>query len=72
MTNYSIGAANALVIMVDHEEWRIYELAAGSFDRRGSNTLIFESDGFVRRVRDYPANWRELSDAQLLALSWTA
>jgi hypothetical protein len=26
----------------------------------------------VRRVRGYPADWMELSDAELLALSWHA
>ena len=72
MTHNAIGAANALIIIVDHEEWRIYELAPGALDRRGSNTLIFESDGVIRRVRNYPANWRELSHAELLSLSWTS
>lgn len=72
MTSNAIGAANALIITIDHEEWRIYELAPGVFDRRGSNTLIFESDGVMRRVRNYPADWRDLSDSELLSLSWTA
>lgn len=72
MTNVAIGAATALIITVDHEEWRIYELAPGVFDRRGSNTLIFETDGVMRRVRNYPADWRLLSDVELVSLSWTA
>ena len=70
MANETTGAANALVITVDHEEWRIYELGPASYDRRGTNTLVFESDGFVRRVRVYPRNWRELSTEDLLRLSW--
>lgn len=72
MTNNDTGAANALVIIIDHEEWRIYELAPASYDRRGSNTLVFESEGVMRRVRSYPANWRELDVDALLSLSWTA
>ena len=72
MTNNEIGAATALVIIVDHEEWRVYELAGGSYDRRASNTLIFESEGVMRRVRNFPENWREMSTAALVALSWTA
>lgn len=72
MTKSEIGAATALVIIVDHEEWRVYELAGNSYDRRASNTLIFESDGVMRRVRSFPENWRELSPAELLTLSWTA
>ena len=72
MTNSQTGAATALVIIFDHEEWRVYEREPASYDRRDSNTLIFESDGVVRRVREFPKNWRELSTAALLALSWTA
>ena len=72
MANNATGATNALIITIDHEVWRIYELAPGVLDRRGSNTLIFESDGVMRRVRNYPPNWRELSDAELVRLSWTA
>jgi hypothetical protein len=32
--------------------------------------LFFESDAAVRRVRDFPAHWRTLTDAELEALSW--
>jgi hypothetical protein len=51
--------------------WLVYELAASAYDRRQSPCLIFESDSVVRRVRDYPPNWRELGDEDLIALSWT-
>jgi hypothetical protein len=70
MTSKATGATNALVINVDHEQWRIYELLPASYDRRGGNTLVFESDGVIRRVRNFPDNWRELSAEQLFALSW--
>ena len=50
--------------------WLIYELPPPSFDRRGSPSLVFESDMTVRRVRNYPADWRQLSDEALLSLSW--
>jgi hypothetical protein len=33
--------------------------------------LIFTSDRVGRRVRLYPANWRELSDKELHGLSWS-
>lgn len=72
MTTERVGAATALVIIVEHEEWRVYELPAASYDRRGSNTLVFESDTVVRRVRSFPETWRELSIPELLRLSWTA
>ena len=70
MTSNETGAAHALVITLDHEEWRVYELLPASYDRRGGNTLVFETDGVIRRVRKFPENWRELSPAALLALSW--
>ena len=34
-------------------------------------SLIFESDRIVRRVRNYPTNWEQLSDEDLIALSWS-
>jgi hypothetical protein len=72
MTNSATGPTTALIIRLDHEEWRVYELGPGAYDRRGSNSLIFESDGVVRRVRQFPADWRSMSPEALLALSWTA
>jgi hypothetical protein len=72
MTNSETGAETALVIKIDHEEWRVYELGPASYDRRGGNTLIFESDGVMRRVRSFPKGWRALSIEALLALSWQA
>lgn len=52
--------------------WLVYELPATPFDRRSSASLIFESDAAVRRVRNYPTDWRSLPDEALLALSWAA
>jgi hypothetical protein len=56
-------------LLGDGERWMVYEIQAPAFDRRGGKHLIFESTGVMRRVRDYPASWRELSDAALYALS---
>ena len=50
-------------------EWRVYEQVS-VYDRRQAPDLVFESDGVIRRVRNYPPNWKELSDAALLAVSW--
>jgi hypothetical protein len=57
---------------VDEEgqHWRVFERPFDSFDRRSGVSLIFTSDGAMRRVRNYPANWMELSDEELFALSW--
>ena len=32
--------------------------------------LVFYGPGTARRVREYPANWMELSDDELYAVSW--
>jgi hypothetical protein len=56
---------------VDGVAWLVFELAPTPFDRRNSPSLVFENDTTVRRVRVYPANWRTLSDDDLIALSWT-
>lgn len=55
----------------DGVRWLVYEQPAISYDRRSGASLIFESDSVVRRVRNYPPEWRQLSDCELLALSWT-
>ena len=56
----------------DGGHWLVYEQAYADYDRRSGVSLIFNSDSAVRRVRHFPANWLELSDAELLALSWKA
>jgi len=62
---------NARVVSVDDVVWSVYELPASSFDRRMSASLIFESEQTIRRVRNFPSAWRELSDEELLNLSWS-
>lgn len=63
-----VGDERRLVIL-DGIPWEVYEHIP-EYDRRASPTLVFESEGVVRRVRDFPADWRERSDAELYALSW--
>lgn len=58
-------------LIADDAIWLVYELTPLPFDRRNTPSLIFESDQSVRRVRNFPANWRELADPELWALSWT-
>jgi hypothetical protein len=50
--------------------WRVKEMPFSLYDRRRGRSLIFWSDGAVRRVRDYPDDWHELSDEDLMRLSW--
>ena len=58
-------------LVADVEQWLVYELPPMTFDRRSTSSLVFESETMLRRVRDYPEDWRELSDADLFALSWS-
>jgi len=37
---------------------------------RGSHCLLFACDGIIRRVWEYPPNWRTLDAAALTLLSW--
>lgn len=62
--------ASARQMVVDSVLWMIYELPPYPFDRRTTPSLLFESDSTIRRVRNYPATWRTLSDRELFALSW--
>lgn len=57
-------------LFVDGEHWRVYELPTTTLDRRTSPSLVFENEMTVRRVRQYPADWRTLNDEELFALSW--
>jgi hypothetical protein len=52
---------------INGEGWSVWE------DRRRlpDPSLVFENTKVARRVHEYPANWRELSDEQLYALSWS-
>ena len=51
--------------------WTVYESSPSDLPGRvGQRSLIFASDMAVRRVWDFPADWRDLADESLLALSW--
>lgn len=46
--------------------WLVYEMAP-AYDRR-DQSLVFDTDGLVRRVRNFPHNWRDLPDDELLLI----
>jgi hypothetical protein len=50
-----------------HAQWLVYEVAY-EFDRRSGRSLIFDGDVVWRRVRDYPADWADQSDDELLVI----
>jgi hypothetical protein len=49
--------------------WRVREARVPPYDRRNGVVLLFESNEVLRIVRDYPANWHTLSNADLMQLS---
>ena len=51
------------------EYWTVREIDAPSFDRRRTKHLVFETAYVMRRVRTFPANWTELAEDALFALS---
>ena len=51
----------------DGEGWAVWEDSLSP----GGPSLVFETNKIARRVHEYPANWRELSDEQLRAISWS-
>ena len=49
--------------------WDVREMPNPSYDRRGGQSLVFESANAFRRVRDYPAEWFKFTELQLMELS---
>lgn len=47
----------------------VQEVAAPAFDRRGGTHLLFDGETIMRRVREFPTNWHQLSDEELYELS---
>ncbi|HEY2377981.1 MAG TPA: hypothetical protein VGH98_18550 [Gemmatimonadaceae bacterium] len=62
--------ATVRLFVIDSDVWTVYEDRRDGPLRLGP-ALIFENDRVARRVRHYPANWLDLSDVQLRALSWS-
>jgi hypothetical protein len=64
--------ATRTFVDADGVRWLAHEQPFSEYDRRKGRSLIFSSDGAVRRVRDYPGNWMTLTDEELAHLSWKA
>jgi hypothetical protein len=66
----------ASIVFVEHVDgaylrWTVVEVDARAVPgARGARCLLFTREGCIRRVWDYPADWRTLDDAALAALSW--
>jgi hypothetical protein len=51
--------------------WSVVEVDAREVPgAHGARCLVFTRHDCIRRVWDYPADWRTLDDAALAALSW--
>lgn len=61
-------AAPVHFVAPDASYWSVHEIRDGAHD--GARSLIFVSEAGFRRVRVYPPEWRDLSAADLWALSW--
>lgn len=52
--------------------WTVREVACGDEPwAKGTRCLVFAADTAIRRVWRYPADWHQLLNDQLEALSWT-
>jgi hypothetical protein len=59
-----IRVSAAHVIAGERRTWAVREV----YDPLLGRSLVFTSEGIMRRVRDYPAGWELLSDDELLNL----
>ena len=55
-------------VLAENDVWCVYELQPTRYSPNRAGCLVFESTKVVRRVRDYPPNWRDLCDADLILL----
>ena len=55
-------------ISADGLRWFVQEVPAPAFDRRGGTHLLFDGESIMRRVREFPTNWFDLSDDELYEL----
>ena len=55
----------ARVFLIGQQQWTVEEIA--NVHATG-NSLVFSSIGVARRVRNYPTNWRALTDNELAVL----
>jgi len=56
--------------VADGCRWIVQEVDAPPFDRRGGRHLVFDGESIMRRLRQFPADWFDLSDGDLYALSF--
>lgn len=51
--------------------WLVREVDAQAVPgARGARCLLFEGEGVIRRVWNYPSDWSRLPASELVSLSW--
>ena len=68
-TDERVKSPRVRELIADGLRWQVREMPAPPFDRRGGMHLMFDGEVVMRRVRLFPADWYELSDEELYALS---
>ena len=58
-----------IVYDAEGARWTVQEVLDATYSRRTSRSLVFTSDGIMRRVRSFPDDWADLDDVALLRLS---
>jgi hypothetical protein len=48
--------------------WHVY-LRADALDRRSSPTLVFDCAEVIRLVRDFPRDWEQMPDDELMLIA---
>lgn len=66
----NVSASEPRFLWAEGIYWRVREVPAPTFDRRGGTHLVFESDDVMRRLRQFPPDWKGLSDEDLYQLSF--
>jgi hypothetical protein len=70
-TEESMGAVVPVSFTAgDGVRWTVRELTMSGLEPPDTPCLVFDSDSIIRRVRTYPADWRDLDATSLLTLSW--
>jgi hypothetical protein len=68
-TEKTVGDTRVRDLIADGLRWQVREMPAPAFDRRGGSHLMFDGEVIMRRVRVFPANWYDLTDDELYALT---
>ncbi|HEY9228285.1 MAG TPA: hypothetical protein VIP11_16635 [Gemmatimonadaceae bacterium] len=58
-----------IVATADGRQWVVREVPPLYVDGKDGGSLVFSSDHVMRRVRNYPLDWFDKPDAELISVS---